>query len=115
MLPNDDGSLRARVLGAIPIAGFLQAPMADRLGPYTEQAVAMARRLREPDTLARALHTANWRMMGDGTAPESALVAAAEMIEVARQANHGDKLLDGHLWSAYYLQQLGRRADFEAA
>jgi hypothetical protein len=113
-LPEGDSVLRSRVLAAVSMAGLVKADMANRLGPYCDEAVAMARRLGEPETLAIALHAANWRMMGSDDPPDTAVQTATEMIAVARRANYDERMLDGLLWRAYYSLRQGRSADAEA-
>ncbi len=111
-LPAEDSILRARLLGALLIAGYLKKTATQRLALYDE-AINMARRLDDPETLAMVLHSSHWTL-SQGTRPERALDAATEMIAVAQRANHAEKLLDGKLWRASYLLVLGRRNDFEA-
>ncbi len=111
-LPTTDTILRARLLAALLIAGYLKKSAAQRLAVY-EEAIGMARRLDDPETLAMVLHSSHWTI-SQGTRPDKALDAATELLNVAQRANHGEKLLDGKLWRASYLLTLGRRNEFDA-
>jgi len=112
-LPDGDSRLRARLLGALSFVGILTRPI-DALLPLSESAIAMARRLGDPETLAVVLYWCHWTM-SRGSQPKRALDLATELIQIARDARNTERLLDARLWRAGHLYASGRgkEADVE--
>lgn len=104
-LPSEDGDLRVRVLSRL--SGALRdEPDRTRRDVLSKEAVEMARRLSDPDTLAYALvarYTAIW---GPDNAPEL-LELATEIVALAKGLGDRDRLLEGTLVRHKALMQLG--------
>ena len=90
VLGEGDSTLRARVLGRL--ARALQAsPLPDRRSQLSQAAVAMARRMDDPATLAAVLlerHMATW---GPDNLPER-LAVATEVVQLAEAG--GDRVME---------------------
>ena len=86
-LPEGDSPLRAQVLARLATELY-PTDQADRQAALSEQAVAMARRLGDPEALLVALHGRHWAAMAPDRI-DLRLANAAEMLEVA--ATVGDE------------------------
>src|SRR5215207_10373188 len=77
--------------------------------PANDDAVAMARRLDDPATLAHVLVSAHWGIWAPGTAWER-LAIAEEILQLGRRAGNRDLELSGALWAFNDLMELGETA-----
>ena len=100
VLGEGDSTLRARVLGRLARA-LQAAPLPDRRSQLSQAAVAMARRMDDPATLAAVLlerHMATW---GPDNLPER-LAVATEVVQLAGAG--GDRMMEvrglGHFQAA---------------
>ena len=73
---------------------------------YAQQAVAMARRLADPELLAANLEGMIYALQGPEHAQQR-LAYATEMLQLAKAANAKQLLLDAHFWRVYCLLELG--------
>jgi eukaryotic-like serine/threonine-protein kinase len=80
-LPEEDSSLRAQVLARLATELYL-SDQRERQAALSEQAVAMAQRLGDPEALLVALHGRHWATMSPDRI-DLRLANAAEMLEVA--------------------------------
>jgi class 3 adenylate cyclase/tetratricopeptide (TPR) repeat protein len=90
VLGEGDSTLRARVLGRLARA-LQSSPLPDRRSQLSQAAVAMARRMDDPATLAAVLlerHMATW---GPDNLPER-LAVATEVVRLAEAG--GDKVME---------------------
>jgi tetratricopeptide (TPR) repeat protein len=112
-LPEGDGPLRARVLARLAEA-LTFTDQRDRIPDLCERAAAMARRIGDPAVLAAVLINVHWSLWGPGNAGER-LVMAEEIVALARQAGDAAHEVDGRMWVAVDLLELGEtaRADEE--
>ena len=95
-LPAADGDLRARLLARLAAALYWSAP-AERRESLALEAIAMARRLGDPATLALVLsdaHLATW----DPDSPERALPWAGEIATLAAKAGNMELAMLAHSW-----------------
>jgi tetratricopeptide (TPR) repeat protein len=104
-LPAEDGALRARATARLASAMYWSAPAADReaLG---EQAIAMARRLGDPATLAWVLsdvHLATWHP----DSLERALEWMAEIDELAEHVGNIELAMVARSWRISLLLERG--------
>jgi tetratricopeptide (TPR) repeat protein len=112
-LPEGDGALRARVLARLAEA-LTFTDQRDRIPELCEQAAGMARRIGDPGVLAAVLINVHWSLWGPGNARER-LVMAEEIVGLAQQAGDAAREVDGRMWVAVDLIELGEvlRADEE--
>jgi tetratricopeptide (TPR) repeat protein len=89
VLDPADSSLRARVLARLG-AALLFSPSADRRAGLSRDAMAMARRLNDPATLARVLYDSHVAALGAAN-PEERLGIAREVVQLAERC--GDQVL----------------------
>ena len=104
-LPDADSPLRVRLLGRLARELHF-APDPEEREALSAEAVAMARRLGDPDTLAHALgarHVATWE---PETLPER-LATADEIVRLAAAAGDRRLLFDAHVWQASDLVEAG--------
>jgi tetratricopeptide (TPR) repeat protein len=95
VLPGDDGSLRAKVLARLATAMYPTSQAEERLA-LANEALAMALRLGDPETLVAALHAQHWATLSPeavrdrlGNADHMLLVATgAGQLEAAFLARH---------------------------
>ena len=114
-MPREDSSLRARLLARLALELYYAGDPARRL-ELSEHAVASARRIGDPRTLAACLdarHYALWR-------PENVderLAVAAELRRVAEQTGDPELELEGAGWTVVDLLELGdvQGADIQIA
>jgi tetratricopeptide (TPR) repeat protein len=111
-LGPEDSPLKAQTLGGLArylgVTGGRQQLML-----YAPQALAMARRLGDPDLIAYALLGVFYTLMGPEHA-EPRLAIATEMLELATAANNTLVLFEGRWWRAYCLLELGDTAAVDA-
>ncbi len=116
-LGAEDNPLTTKILGylarALGVTGEQQQAML-----YAQQAVAMARRLGDPELVARSLYGMFFTVMGPEHA-EQRLAIATEMQDLARAASATElRGVAAYWWRAYCLVELGDMAaadaDFDA-
>lgn len=112
-LGTADGALRARLLARLAAAQYWTSPP-ERRAAQTDEAIAIARRLGEPATLACVLsdaHRATW----DPDSPSRALPWADEIYRLAGQVGNVELAMVAHSWRISLLLELGRIAvvDYE--
>jgi DNA-binding SARP family transcriptional activator/tetratricopeptide (TPR) repeat protein len=111
-MPETDSPLRARLLARL--AGALRSqPTREARAALSAEAVGMARRLRDPGTLAYALdgrYTAAWGPEN----VEERLRLAKEIVLLAEQAGDQERLQMGHLMHLHCLRELGDVAGADA-
>jgi hypothetical protein len=96
--------LEARLLAADAASCISRSPAERRV--VLDNALEIARRNDEPETLAWVLKCVHWTVL-DVTTPQL-LALASEMVRAAQRAALPDVLMDGHLWKIGYLMRLGR-------
>jgi hypothetical protein len=104
-LPEDDSPLRARMLARLSLELYYAGEPELRLA-LSEEAVAVARRIADPRTLATCLdarHYALWRPEN----VEERLEVAAELRRVAEQTGDPELELHGAAWTIIDLMELG--------
>ncbi|HET8672724.1 MAG TPA: AAA family ATPase [Thermoleophilaceae bacterium] len=107
-LPTADGRLRARVIARLAAAQYWSAP-AERRQALAHEAIAMARRVGDPATLAFVLsdaHLATW----DPDSPERALPWAGEIYALAGHVGNTELAMAAHSWRISLLLELGEIA-----
>jgi predicted ATPase/DNA-binding SARP family transcriptional activator len=110
-LPITDTSLRARLLGRLAMElHFSDKPK--RCQALAMQAVALARRLGDPATLAFALNAHHWAQRGHDEVGEL-LAVAEEIIRSAEGAAELELALQGHSWRLVDLLELGQADDID--
>jgi tetratricopeptide (TPR) repeat protein len=112
-LPEGHGPLRARVLARLAEA-LTFTDQRERIPELCEQAREMARRVGDPAVLAAVLINVHWSLWGPDNAGER-LAMAEEIVALAQQAGDAALEVDGRLWVAVDLIELGEtaRADEE--
>ncbi|MFN8037533.1 MAG: AAA family ATPase [Acidimicrobiia bacterium] len=90
-LPPDELRLRAMVTARTAAELYFLPGSTDRRRALTDEAIAMARHLDDPPTLAYVLTAAHWGMFAPGTATERE-PQAREMLALAEAS--GDRLLE---------------------
>jgi DNA-binding NarL/FixJ family response regulator len=114
-LGDADSRLRARVLARLARA-LLSTPLLDRRLELSQEAVALARRLGDPATLAAALydrHLAIWGADQPALAGER-LAMATEVVDLAEQVGDWAMALRGRGLRRTDLLELGDLAGFDA-
>ncbi|MEO6496453.1 MAG: AAA family ATPase [Solirubrobacteraceae bacterium] len=104
-LEGGDTPRRARVMAALARTLYWSQDR-QRRDALVEEAIAVARRIGDPATLARVLgdcHIATW----DPDSPERSLPWAEEMLELAEQVGDTELALDAHAWRISLLLELG--------
>ena len=104
-LPQEDSALRARVLGRLAMELYWSSTR-DQRATISQQAVAMARRLDDPATLAYTLHATLVALRGPEH-PQERLTTAAEIIRLAETIGDKDLVLRGYTWRVVALLELG--------
>ena len=115
-LGEEDSILRALVLSSLTRALIFSAAL-DEATRVNEEAVAMARRIGDPATLASALRaTIPARWLPGQFAPR--LATTLEVAELAQRIGNRELYLDAASWRLFDLMELGdpkaRAAEFEA-
>jgi tetratricopeptide (TPR) repeat protein len=90
-LPPEEERLRAMVTARAAAELYFLPGSTERRRALTDEAIAMARRLNDPPTLAYVLTAAHWGMFAPGTAPERE-PQAWEMLALAEAS--GDRRLE---------------------
>jgi tetratricopeptide (TPR) repeat protein len=108
-LPTGDSVPRAKVTARLAVELHVLAEAGERRRALTDDAVAMARRLDDPATLAHVLVSAHWSIWTPGTAWER-LAIAEEILQLGRRAGNRDLELNGALWAFNDLMELGETA-----
>ena len=104
--PSTDTALRARLLGRLAMElHFSNEP--ERCQALARQAVALARRLGDPSTLAFALNAHHWAQRGQDEVGEL-LAIADEIIRHAEASAELELALQGHSWRLVDLLELGQ-------
>src|SRR6266542_3309732 len=112
-LPESGSPTRVRLMGRLACARRSD-PDREPGAALSEQAVAMARRLGDAATLAYALdahYGAHWWYDN----PWQRLDLAAELAEVARESQDGERIVQAHLAQLAALLELGRIPEAEGA
>jgi tetratricopeptide (TPR) repeat protein len=106
VLPAGDSLRRAMVSARLAGELYFLPQAIERRRALTEEAVAMARRLGDPEALSYVLGSAHWGTWGPGTARER-LAIAEEMLRLARQAGNRGREGDAAQWAFGDLLELG--------
>jgi tetratricopeptide (TPR) repeat protein len=93
-LGEADSVLRVRLLGSLAVELYYAAPLSMRTA-MADEALAMAKRLGDPATLAQALSDRHRALLGPGNLQER-LQLAAELLTLARHVGDEDLLLRAH-------------------
>jgi class 3 adenylate cyclase len=104
VLDEGDSALRARLLVRLSVATYFTRP--DDRERYAREALEMARRVGESDTLAAVLEHAHFTMSTPADTEER-LGIATEMIEVAERAGDREFAIEGHGMRLIDLLELG--------
>lgn len=111
-LGPEDSPLKARTLGGL--ARYLGATAEyQKLQLYAHEAVAMSRRLNDPELVSYSLIGMIFTLMQPEHA-EQRLAIATEMLNLAKAANATQRLTDAHFWRMYCLLELGDVAEADA-
>jgi tetratricopeptide (TPR) repeat protein len=108
-LPDDDSELRARALAALSLELYF-TPEQARGVTTSADAIAMARRVGDSDTLAFALACAHTAISDPGHLQERFEIAT-ELVAVGERAGNPELALVGHVHRAYDLLELLRVAE----
>ncbi len=109
-LPRDDSSARALVLGRLAQWGHFNRPRAER-EELTDAAVAMARRIGDPETLAAVLRYRYWAMDGPDDLDRQ-IAVAVEVRELGERIGDRETLLQGLKCELHARFELG---DYDAS
>ena len=110
-LPETRTALRARLLGRLAMElHFSDEP--ERCQALARQAVALARRLGDPSTLAFALNTHHWAQRGQDEVGEL-LAIADQIIGHAEGSGELELALQGHSWRLVDLLELGQAEEID--
>jgi hypothetical protein len=107
-LPKADGPLRARLLARLAAALYWSAPP-ERRHALADEAIAMARRVNDPATLAFVLsdaHLATW----DPDSLERSLPWASEIYGLAERVGNTELAMAAHSWRISLLLESGDMA-----
>jgi AAA ATPase domain/Adenylate and Guanylate cyclase catalytic domain len=108
-LPAGDSIPRAKVAARLASELHILGEAGERRRALTDDAVAMARRLGDPATLADVLVSAHWGIWAPGTAREC-LAIAEEVLQLGQRAGNRDLELSGAMWAFNDLMELGETA-----
>jgi eukaryotic-like serine/threonine-protein kinase len=111
-LPVGDSPLRAQVLARLATELYSSGEV-DRRNALAEAAVAMARRVGDPQALLVALHGRHWAMLAPDR-PELRLANAAEMLELAVMVGDEETAFLAHQARLHCLLELGDVAGVDA-
>src|SRR5262249_55892667 len=114
VVATEDSVLRVRVLAGLATALTWSGDDSGRQAELASAAVAIARRVGDPATLARAL--ADWCLAAwrpDNVNERQA--AATEILPLARKADDPDLVLHSHAWRTICLLEMGDLAAADAA
>jgi DNA-binding CsgD family transcriptional regulator len=104
-LPDADSALRARVLGS-SVAVLVWSGQRQQAAKRAQQAVDMARRVGEPCSLAAVLRS----QLSQPWQPEEVeqrLTLAAEMLQLAQEANDDELICNARYWHMHSLLEMG--------
>ena len=104
-LPQSDSALRARLIARLSCA-VRDQPDRERALPLNEEAVAMARRLDDPRTLASTLD-ARCILITDPSSTERFAETAREVIALAEEIGELERAFTGNLYLMASLLELG--------
>ncbi len=104
-LGDQDGTMRARVLGRLAIELYFSDRLEERIA-LAEAAVAMARRLGDRATLASTLSARFLTLLGPEDSDER-LQIAADVIALGEEVRDRELVLRGHVWRVLSLMELG--------
>src|SRR5439155_1325890 len=104
--PENDGALRAQLLGCLAQELSFQEATGGRRKVLSAEALDIARRIDDPRTLAYALVTRNLATFGPDTVHER-LKNATEAIELAQRAGDRELAIFGYGHRAVALLELG--------
>jgi class 3 adenylate cyclase len=90
-LSADDSSLRARLLARLSMAVYFESPK--RRGELASEAIAMARRVGDPITLAAVLNDSHFAVWGLEVEPR--LEMSTELVEVAERVGDRELAVEG--------------------
>ena len=112
-LPQGDSSLRARVLARLAVSLFWTSR--ERMMSMSEEAVAMARRIGDPSTIAYGLNARRYATWGPDI--EVRLELADEILRFAVEGSDREREFEAHHWRFIDLLELGdaRGAERELA
>jgi AAA ATPase-like protein len=105
--------LTAQVLGRLATELYFVPGSWDRRDRLSGEAVAVARRLDDPRTLALSLHARNYAVWAPGGATQR-LTIGREIVDLARQCGDRELALHGHTWCQTALLELGDIATLDA-
>ncbi len=112
-LGTEDSPLTAKTLGGLARALRFTGEQQQAL-VYAQQAVAMARRLDDPELLIGNLHMIIFALQGPEHAQQR-LTYASEMLHLAETANVKEGLSEAHYLRAFCLLELGDTSAADAA
>jgi hypothetical protein len=98
--------LTAQLLARLATELYFVPGSWERRDILSAEAVAMARRMGEPRTLAVSLHARNYALWAPGGAAER-LAIGREIVDLAHQCREGELALHGHAWCQTALVELG--------
>ena len=99
-----DSALRARLLVRLSVATYFSRP--GQREQYAREALEMARRIDEPDTLAAVLEHAHFTLSSPARTEER-LEIASELIEAAERAGDSEYAIEGHGMRLIDLLEMG--------
>jgi DNA-binding SARP family transcriptional activator len=105
LLPSGDSAIRARLEGFLAQQGFSSMPDSERRA-MVGRALAMARRVGDPQALASALTAHSWIVAGPESLPER-LALASELVAVGREEGLPYAEVDGHHMRFLALVEVG--------
>lgn len=95
-LPRGDSELRVRLLARLAV-GLYWSDLDGRRFELSEEAVAMGRRMREPATLAMAIHSRRYAQWGPDNF-EQRLADATQCLQLALEANDLEVAVSARRW-----------------
>ena len=96
MLPEEDSSLRARLLASLGASVPREVVEEDRR--LQVAAVEMARRIGDPNTLGEALWMQHGKLRWDATTLKKRLPMIDELVDLAAESGDGERLVLARLW-----------------
>jgi hypothetical protein len=109
LLPDEDSSLRARVLAALSLELYF-TPQQQRGVDVAREGIAMARRVADDDALAFALACAHTALADPGHL-DARLTVASELVGLTERAGNPELTYIGHVHRALDLLELTRVDD----
>lgn len=104
-LPAGDSAARVQLLGRLSVALYW-TDLHQRRDALSEEAVAMARRLNDPATLAMAIHSRRYAQWGPDDF-ERRLADGGQCVQLALEANDLELAVSAHKWRLTDLLELG--------